>query len=179
MLVGSSRTWASRAPMSTAGTVSWLATWCNCLPGTTAPALTQFSPDAAGAEHDAMEWCKGRLQAVFQGTDILAGSSSGDSLTITEVVCKGEAIINNRKQKLIPAYELDITLRFKGQAGGPDAPVAGRVLLPYVADENHDENPEVRFSSESDDAAAQRLKAAFAATGQKVGARGWGRGVGS
>lgn len=133
-----------------------------------APLLMRCS-GVAGAEHDAMEWCRERLQATFQGTDILAGSSSGDSLTITEVVCKGEAIINNRKQKLIPAYELDITLRFKGQAGGPDAPVVGRVLLPYVADENHDENPEVRFSSESDDAAAQRLKAAFAATGHKVG----------
>jgi hypothetical protein len=40
---------------------------------------------------------------------------------------KGEACVNNRKNKLIPAYELEVTLKWEGQAAGAaGAPVTGQ-----------------------------------------------------
>jgi hypothetical protein len=48
-----------------------------------------------------------------------------------------QAIVNNRKQKIIPAYELDATLGWTGSVQGTQA--RGTLQLPYLADENHDE----------------------------------------
>ena len=40
--------------------------------------------------------------------------------------------------------------------------------MPYVADENADEDPELKVSTSSDSAAAQRLKEAFFRSGKQV-----------
>lgn len=55
----------------------------------------------------------------------------------------GDAILNVRKAKLIASYELAIRISWSGTT--PDgAPGSGLIELPYVADENHDEDPEVK-----------------------------------
>jgi activator of HSP90 ATPase len=122
-------------------------------------------------EYDALEWSRDRLKAAFLDTDLL-DSTPGSSLKITDVTCSGEAIVNNRKNKLIPAYELEITLKWAGQLTDGEGKSAGssqgRIVLPYVSDENHDEVPEVRFSSEADDAPTQRLREAFHSQGKAV-----------
>ena len=73
--------------------------------------------------------------------------------------------------QLIPAYELEVILSWKGQvsdgSGNAIAAPQGRIVLPYISDENHDEEPEMRFSGEADDAATQRLKEAFLKQGGK------------
>lgn len=119
-------------------------------------------------EYEALEWSQQRLRALFLDVDLLAGSPDSGNLTVTDVICKGEAIINNRKNKLIPAYELDLTLKWTGKPAGSDASVVGRVLLPYISDENHDEKPEIRFSSETEDAASQSLREAFYSKAQSL-----------
>ena len=43
--------------------------------------------------------------------------------------------------------------------------------LPYVADENHDEDPEVQLACETADSVSQRIKEAFLAKGRPVGSR--------
>lgn len=82
---------------------------------------------------------------------------------VVDVSVTGEAIVNNRKNKLIPAYELEISIKWEGTGS-----TTGRVLLPYVSDENHDETPEVRWSSETDDETSTKLREAFHAGGKKV-----------
>jgi len=52
-----------------------------------------------------------------------------------------QALVNNRKNKIIPSYELEIRLNWAGSVDGEEA--KGKVVLPYVSDENADEEPEV------------------------------------
>ena len=51
--------------------------------------------------------------------------------------------MNVRKAKLIPSYELCIKVRWEGTTA-EGQPGSGLIELPYVADENHDEDPEIR-----------------------------------
>ncbi len=52
---------------------------------------------------------------------------------------------------------------------GPGAGSAeGRFCLPYLADENADEDPELKASTSADGKAAQQLKEAFLTQGRKV-----------
>jgi activator of HSP90 ATPase len=55
----------------------------------------------------------------------------------------GDAILNVRKAKLIPSYELCIKVKWEGSTADGQ-PGSGLIELPYVADENHDEDPEIR-----------------------------------
>lgn len=59
-----------------------------------------------------------------------AQCSGVDSLT-------GDCIINTRKGKHIPSYELALTLKWKGEKEG--AHLEGKISFPYIAEENHDE----------------------------------------
>ncbi|KAG1677031.1 hypothetical protein FOA52_001200 [Chlamydomonas sp. UWO 241] len=117
-------------------------------------------------DYDAMEWSGARLKDLLVGTDLAVSTQGDSSLKISDVLVKGEACVNNRKNKLIPAYELELTLKWEGHAVG--SPVTGRILLPYVSDENHDEDPEVKFSSETSDAATDALRDVFLASGRAV-----------
>ena len=71
---------------------------------------------------------------------------TGPSVDVT-----GEAVTNNRKGKLIPSYELHIKGTFSGEAGGSGGEAAarseGRWELPYLAEENADEDPELRATA--------------------------------
>lgn len=123
-------------------------------------------------EKDAMEWSKNKLQQMFSDMVLLDGSQA-TYLKITGVESvTGEAIINNRKNKVIPSYELEIKLNWEGElrdgSGSAVATSQGFIHLPYVADENHDEDPEVKFASPNGDNATQKLKEAFFASGKKV-----------
>lgn len=55
----------------------------------------------------------------------------------------GDAILNVRKAKLIPSYELCVKVKWEGTTADGQAG-KGLIELPYVADENHDEDPEVK-----------------------------------
>ena len=65
-----------------------------------------------------------------------------------------------------------MTIGWKGQvsdgSGNSLATPQGRIVLPYISDENHDEVPEMRFSGEADDTATQRIREAFLSQGKKV-----------
>ena len=83
----------------------------------------------------------------------------------------GEAVTNNRKGKLIPSYELHVKGTFSGEAGGSGGQAArseGRWELPYLAEENADEDPELRATA-AGEAAAQRVRDAFLASAKPVG----------
>ena len=65
-----------------------------------------------------------------------------------------------------------MTIGWKGQvsdgSGNSLATPQGRIVLPYISDENHDEVPEMRFSGEADDTETQRIREAFLSQGKKV-----------
>jgi activator of HSP90 ATPase len=121
-------------------------------------------------EYDAFEWSDEKLKSLLDGVTLV--ESPVLTLRITAVNIKGEAVINNRKNKLIPAYELDLDLKWEGKlldgSGAEVASPKGSIKLPYLSDENHDEEPEVKFSGETEDSATQRIKEAFQSQGKHV-----------
>ena len=94
-------------------------------------------------ELDIGPWCKARLAGLYSSLkieepDVMVISFHADKLTID-----GDAILNTRKGKLIPSYELACTIPFTcvTDAG---VEVLGSIQFPYIAEENHDEDPEIR-----------------------------------
>ena len=81
-----------------------------------------------------MGWALKNLKGLFDGVDLVG--SSALSLKVIDVAIKGEAIINNRKNKLIPAYEIEVILSWAGSvkdgSGICLAEPRGRVVLPYI-----------------------------------------------
>jgi activator of HSP90 ATPase len=85
-------------------------------------------------ERDVLTWAKDRLQALLGGAELPGGFVTDAAVTVT-----GDATVNNRKAKLIPAYELAVSGTWRAPGGG----ATGTWALPYLADENADEAPEV------------------------------------
>jgi activator of HSP90 ATPase len=80
---------------------------------------------------------------------------------------KGEATINQRKGKIIPAYELDLTLKWTG-ADSEGNEGSGEIKAPYISEENHDEDPEVQISVSAGDAPAEKMRALIVQTGRPL-----------
>lgn len=123
------------------------------------------------SEKDCTDWSKQRLDALFKNVPLVDTPLIRAQATGLESL-EGEAFLTVRKNKLIPSYELTIKLGWQGaikDGDGNDAGTAqGTLHLPYVADENHDEDPELRVICQSSDAASQRIKDAINSTGKKV-----------
>lgn len=124
------------------------------------------------AEKDCIDWARHRLSQLLENVEILEGSgglwistSKLDSVT-------GEAYVNVRKGKIIPGYELAVRLSWKGEAkdgsGNSLAKVEGKVDFPYIADENADEDPELKVSVLDEGPVGRRLREAFLATGKSI-----------
>lgn len=68
---------------------------------------------------------------------------------------------------MIASYELHIKVNWQGTtADGQQG--SGLIELPYVADENHDEDPEIKVLLPEENAASQQLKAEILAKGKEV-----------
>ncbi|PSC70108.1 activator of 90 kDa heat shock ATPase-like protein 1 [Micractinium conductrix] len=120
-------------------------------------------------EKDALDWCKERLTELLVGADLAPGAPDGLAARCTALkACEGEAVVNNRKNKVIAAYELAVTLGWEGAAEAGGEAVTGEVRLPYVSEENHDEDPEMQVATSTEGPAAQKVRAAILAGGKKV-----------
>lgn len=78
------------------------------------------------------------------------------------------AVPQVRKAKLIASYELAIKVNWEGTTADGQ-PGSGIIELPYVADENHDEVPEIKIILPKDDKPSQQLKAEILSAGKQVG----------
>lgn len=121
-------------------------------------------------EKDVTEWSKERLGQLFTGLKLVDDKTTTVAISRVESV-KGEAVLNIRKAKLIPSYELELRLIWEGElrddAGASVGTAKGKVDFPYIADENHDEEPEMRVLCDANDATSSSLKAAILAAGPK------------
>ena len=50
--------------------------------------------------------------------------------------CQGEAVVNNRKGKLIFFYEWDIVASFQGAVRGKEGSIEGKITIPNLSEEN-------------------------------------------
>jgi activator of HSP90 ATPase len=110
-------------------------------------------------ERDALEWSKRRLGQLFDGA-VLVESPRVVATGLESLA--GEAFLNNRKAKLVATYELRLVAGWRADGGADGGvPVTGTIELPYLADENADEDPEVKVATADESAAAAELRTAL------------------
>ncbi|KAL5995424.1 hypothetical protein ACLOJK_025484 [Asimina triloba] len=123
-------------------------------------------------ETNCLEWSRKLLSELLQDLPILSGESNIFICTKTLDKLDGEAYVNVRKGKIIPGYELSLTLSWEGEARNADGStllkVDGNVEIPYIADENADEDPELKVIVKDDGPIGRILKDAFLAKGKEV-----------
>jgi activator of HSP90 ATPase len=123
------------------------------------------------AEKDCLPWSRKRLAQLLENIDILTGEG-GLWITTRNVEVEGEAYVNIRKGKIIPGYEISVRLGWTGEAkdgnGNSLIKVQGNVDLPYVADENANDEPELKVSVRDESALGQRLREAFLVKGKPI-----------
>ncbi|KAF7101827.1 hypothetical protein CFC21_103050 [Triticum aestivum] len=123
------------------------------------------------AERDCLDWSRALLSKLLAGLPVLSGEGGLTLRTTTLDKLDGEAYVNIRKGKVIPGYELSLTLAWEADATTESGvvKVTGTAEVPYLADENADEDPELRITVRGDDGPlARRAKDAFIAHGKPL-----------
>ena len=83
--------------------------------------------------------------------DVLKGEGALWVRTTKVETCTGECYVNRRKGKIIPGYELAVTIGWSGEARGEDGQkvygaAQGYFSIPYLGDENADEDADVKVA---------------------------------
>jgi activator of HSP90 ATPase len=140
--------------------------------------IVEDRPDGANvhnwhwSETDCLEWSRNLLSKLLSDLTVLDGE--GNLYIKTKKVDKveGEAYVNVRKGKIIPGYEISVTLAWEGEAKDADGKsllkADGFVEIPYIADENADEDPDLRVSVKDEGPIGKRLKEAMLAKGKPL-----------
>lgn len=124
-------------------------------------------------EKDCLPWSKDRLSELMIGLHV----EDKDRLcyiNITSVdTVKGEAYVNIRKGKKIPGYEVEVKMTYEGEIReAPDGAVlekaTGRIDMPYLADENADEDPEIKIVALSTGSVDEKLREVMYSKGRKL-----------
>lgn len=114
--------------------------------------IVEERPDATNVnnwhwtEKNACSWSTEKLKDLLMGMQI---ESSVAIVTLTEMdKIEGEAVVNNRKGKLIFFYEWDITMSWKGRlTNGTVECVEGKMNIPNLSEENDVKEIEVNFTT--------------------------------
>lgn len=124
------------------------------------------------AETDCMEWSRSFLSKRLNDLPILEGEGNLFIKTVKVDKVDGEAYVNIRKGKIIPGYELNVVISWEGEAkdaeGNSILKAQGTVEMPYISDENADEDPEIKFTVKDDGPVGKRLKEAIAVKGKPL-----------
>jgi activator of HSP90 ATPase len=123
------------------------------------------------AERDCLEWSRARLSSLLAGLTVLDAEGGLTVRTTTLDKLDGEAYVNIRKGKVIPGYELSFTLSWEAEAASESGvvKVSGAAEVPYLADENADEDPDLRGTVRGEETPlARRAKDAFFARGKPL-----------
>lgn len=138
--------------------------------------IVEDRPDGANvhnwhwAERNCLEWSKNLLSTLLSDQTILDGEGNLFIKTKKLEKVEGEAYVNVRKGKIIPGYELSVSINWQGEARdaeGKSLLIAdGVVEIPYIADENADEDPDLRVIVKDEGPIGRRLKDAFLAKGK-------------
>lgn len=90
-----------------------------------------------------LPWAQQRLQELLGGAEVTSSSSSTSFQTGPKVETSGEAVVNSRKGKLIPAYELTLKGTWKDKNNNETNKGDWEI---YLADENQGDDPDVKTS---------------------------------
>ncbi|KAM1738478.1 hypothetical protein ACFX11_014292 [Malus domestica] len=140
--------------------------------------IVEDRPDGANvhnwhwAETDCLGWSRDLLNKLLNNLTVLDGEGNLHLRTKTVDKVDGEAYVNVRKGKIIPGYEISLSLSWEGEAKDGDGKsllkVDGAVEIPYISDENADEDPEVKVSVKDEGPIGRRIKEAMVAKGKPL-----------
>ncbi|PNW85935.1 hypothetical protein CHLRE_03g199300v5 [Chlamydomonas reinhardtii] len=120
-------------------------------------------------ERDCTEWSKQRLGELLSGIQLTAAPAATRTVKLESMT--GDAFLNTRKNKLIPSYDLEVRVSWAGELTDGDGKVVGgatgKLHLPHIGDDNHDEDPEIRIVTDTNSSDAERLKQAIHSAGKK------------
>ncbi|XP_071720379.1 uncharacterized protein [Rutidosis leptorrhynchoides] len=139
--------------------------------------IVEDRPDGANvhnwhwAETDCMQWSKDLLSKLLSDHVILSGEGNLFIKTKKIEKIEGEAYVNVRKGKIIPGYELSLLINWEGEVKDSDGKsilvADGVVEIPYISDENADEDPDIRVIVKDEGPIGRRLKDAFLIKGKE------------
>ncbi|KAF7996947.1 hypothetical protein HCN44_002593 [Aphidius gifuensis] len=121
--------------------------------------IVEERPDATNVnnwhwtEKNACAWSKDKIKELFKDLEI-----SGDkiSCSVTEIeTCDGEAVVNNRKGKLIFFYEWNIVLKW---VSDDDSKIEGKVTIPNLSEENDISEVSIEFSLKTSTDEGEKVK---------------------
>ncbi|CAN4118437.1 unnamed protein product [Withania somnifera] len=122
------------------------------------------------AETDCLEWSRQFLNNLLTSKTLIDGEGNLKIRTKKVEKLEGEAYVNIRKGKVIPGYELNLVVSWEGEVNDGEGvsvgKIEGSVEFPYIADENADEDPEVRVIIKDEGLIGKRLKDAFVVKGK-------------
>jgi len=99
-------------------------------------------------ELDFSKWAENRT------VELLTGLTLDNEKIIAntkDVTCKGEVSVNTRKQKTIFLYELEVHFNWEGELKSLSGKTfKGSVNIPYISEENDDEDFEIRVTVDGD-----------------------------
>ncbi|CAL6431161.1 unnamed protein product [Bathycoccus prasinos] len=119
-------------------------------------------------EKDCKEWTRVFFESEFaSGGDDVNDDDSGEKQSsfldddddangvrfVKPLRITGEAYLNQRKGKIIPGYELELSIDYELEGER-----VGTMVLPYVSDENRGEDTEVKFSPKDESEKAKKAK---------------------
>jgi len=116
-------------------------------------------------ESNVTSWGKNRLQELFAELQLYEDSTTSIKTTTIDTF-NGEMSINNRKGRLLYFYELDIQIKWEGKIEGKT--VQGKVHLPYISEENDDDDFEITVSVEENSQEANRARDIVISKGKSV-----------
>jgi len=80
-------------------------------------------------------------------------------VSTSEVTCKGEVTVNTRKQKTIFLYELEVNFKWEGELKSkPGKTFKGNVNIPYISEENDDDDFEVKITVDEGGSDAENMR---------------------
>ncbi|KAJ8646911.1 hypothetical protein MRB53_008659 [Persea americana] len=141
--------------------------------------IVEDRPDGANvhnwhwSETNCLQWSRNLLSNLLQDLTILSGEGGLFIKTTKLDRLEGEAYVNVRKGKIIPGYEISLSLSWEGEARDPAdgqtlVKSTGSVEIPYIADENADEDPDLRITFNEEGPLGKRLKEAFISKGKPI-----------
>jgi len=103
------------------------------------------------SEKDCLPWSKNAFN-ILLGNQVIFEDEQCTIKTSNVSSVEGECVVNNRKGKSIFLYELKVKVNWEAtfkseEEDAVGTKVTGEFVVPYIADENNDEAPTVKYST--------------------------------
>ncbi|XP_076047733.1 activator of 90 kDa heat shock protein ATPase homolog 1 isoform X2 [Oratosquilla oratoria] len=125
--------------------------------------IVEERPDATNvnnwhwSEKNASAWSKEKLKSLLEGKKIVEpGLCEVEIKELTK--CDGEAIVNNRKGKLIFFYEWVLKIDWKGHLFQSDKEIKGHIEVPNLSEENEPDEVDINVTVSSNESEGEIIK---------------------